>query len=128
VKTLIERGLIVMKSLIAAVTGFVLGAVLLFTPPAYAGDIAQGKQIFSNNCVACHAGGRNVVQGNKTLKQDALETYLENYGADHNVSAIIYQVTNGKNAMPAFSGRLTAEQIEAVAAYVNDQAENGWTS
>lgn len=117
-----------MKSFVAVVVGFVLGAVLLVTPPAYAGDIAQGKQVFSNNCVACHAGGRNVVQANKTLKQDALETYLENYGADHNLSAIVYQVTNGKNAMPAFGGRLTADQIEDVAAYVNDQAENGWTS
>ena len=117
-----------MNGFIAAVVGFVFGAMLLVAPPAYAGDIAQGKQVFSTNCVACHAGGRNVVQGNKTLKQDALETYLENYGADHNISAIMYQVTNGKNAMPAFSGRLTAEQIEDVATYVNDQAENGWTS
>ncbi len=117
-----------MKGFIATVVGFVFGALLLVAPPAYAGDIAQGKQVFSTNCVACHAGGRNVVQGNKTLKQDALETYLENYGADHNISAIVYQVTNGKNAMPAFSRRLTAEQIENVAAYVNNQAENSWTN
>ncbi|MEO0770465.1 MAG: c-type cytochrome [Cyanobacteria bacterium J06649_4] len=113
---------------ITAVLGFVFGVLLLLAPPAYAGDIAQGKQVFTANCVACHAGGRNVVQAQKTLKQDALETYLENYGAEHNISAIVYQVTNGKNAMPAFGGRLTAEQIEDVATYVNDQAENGWTS
>lgn len=122
-----------MKGFVAVVIGFVFGATLLATPSAYAGDIKQGKQVFATNSVACHAGGRNVVQENKTLKQDALETYLENYGAEHNVSAIVYQVTNGKNAigknaMPAFSGRLTAEQIENVAAYVNDQAEKGWTS
>lgn len=117
-----------MKGFIAIVIGFVAGAMLLAAPPAYAGDIAQGKQVFTTNCVACHAGGRNVVQGNKTLKQDALETYLENYGTDHNISAIVYQITNGKNAMPAFSGRLSAGQIEDVAAYVNDQAESGWAS
>ncbi|MEM8502158.1 MAG: c-type cytochrome [Cyanobacteria bacterium P01_D01_bin.1] len=117
-----------MKGFIAAVVGFVFGAMLLAISPAYAGDITQGKQVFANNCVACHAGGRNVVQGNKTLKQDALETYLESYGTEHNISAIVYQVTNGKNAMPAFGGRLTADQIEDVAAYVNDQAESGWTS
>jgi cytochrome c6 len=29
-------------------------------------------------------------------------------------------------AMPAFSGRLSAEDIEAVANYVLDQAEKGW--
>jgi len=113
---------------ITAVLGFVFGVLLLLVPPAYAGDIDQGKQVFTANCTACHAGGRNVVQANKTLKQDALESYLENYGADHNISAIVYQVTNGKNAMPAFGGRLTAEQIENVAVYVNSQAENGWTS
>jgi cytochrome c6 len=38
--------------------------------------------------------------------------------------AIIAQVTNGKNAMPAFKGRLKPAQIEDVAAYVLDQANN----
>ena len=113
---------------ITAVLGFLFGILLFMTPPAYAGDIAQGKQVFTANCTACHAGGRNVVQAAKTLKLDALETYLENYGTEHNVSAIVYQVTNGKTAMPAFGGRRTADQIEDVAAYVNDQAANGWTS
>jgi len=111
--------------ILTAFIGFVLGALLL-TPSAFAGDIAQGQQVFTANCVACHAGGRNVVQAQKTLQKDALETYLENYGTEHNISAIVYQVTNGKNAMPAFGGRLTAEQIDNVAAYVNDQAEKGW--
>jgi cytochrome c6 len=35
-------------------------------------------------------------------------------------------VTNGKNAMPAFQGRLTAEDIDDVASYVLEQAEKGW--
>jgi cytochrome c6 len=35
-------------------------------------------------------------------------------------------VTNGKNAMPAFKGRLKATQIEDVASYVLGQADNGW--
>jgi cytochrome c6 len=34
------------------------------------------------------------------------------------------QVTNGKNAMPAFGGRLDDEEISDVAAYVFDQATN----
>lgn len=32
------------------------------------------------------------------------------------------QVTNGKNAMPAWGDRLSEEEIDAVAAYVYDQA------
>ncbi len=32
------------------------------------------------------------------------------------------QVTNGKNAMPAWAGRLSEDEIQDVAAYVYDQA------
>jgi len=37
----------------------------------------------------------------------------------------VTQVTNGKNAMPAFGGRLSDDDIQNVAAYVIDQAEGG---
>jgi cytochrome c6 len=37
-------------------------------------------------------------------------------------SSVVYQVTNGKNAMPAFGGRLSDEEIGDVASYVIDQA------
>ena len=39
------------------------------------------------------------------------------------------QVTNGKNAMPAFGGRLSDEEIQDVAAFVFNQADTGaWDS
>jgi cytochrome c6 len=44
----------------------------------------------------------------------------------YSAEAIISQVTKGKNAMPAFKGRLKSEQIENVAAYVLEQADKGW--
>ena len=116
-----------MKTFLTAMVAIVAAALFALPAPAFAeGDIAQGRQVFANNCAACHMGGGNVVMGMKTLKQDALEQYLDNFDAEHNVEAIDYQVANGKNAMPAFSGRLTPEQIENVAAYVKSQAENGW--
>lgn len=83
--------------------------------------LADGKGIFTANCNACHLGGANVVNGAKTLKKDALEKY-----GMLSQEKIVYQVTNGKAAMPAFKGRLTADQIEEVAAYVLSQAEAGW--
>ncbi|NJL35323.1 MAG: c-type cytochrome [Leptolyngbyaceae cyanobacterium SM1_4_3] len=86
-----------------------------------AADLANGAKVFSANCAACHAGGGNVVNRAKTLKQEALEQYEM-----ASLEAIQQQVTNGKNAMPAFKGRLTDPQIEDVAAYVLDQAEKGW--
>ena len=39
-------------------------------------------------------------------------------------SSVVTQVTNGKNAMPAFGGRLDDADIADVAAYVIDQATN----
>ena len=48
-------------------------ALALFSPnPAFAADLANGKQIFEGNCAACHAGGQNVIQAEKTLEKDAL--------------------------------------------------------
>lgn len=37
-----------------------------------------------------------------------------------NEKAIINQATNGKNAMPAFGGKLSEEDIQNVAAFVYD--------
>jgi cytochrome c6 len=95
---------------------------LSFASPALAGDAGAGKGIFTANCNACHLGGGNVVAGaSKGLTKSA----LEKNGVD-TLEKIVYQVTNGKNAMPAFKGRLTEAQIENVAAYVVSQAEAGW--
>lgn len=69
--------------------------------PAIAADTANAARVFSVNCAACHLGGRNVIAAEKTLKKDALEKYNMNL-----IQAIVAQVQNGKNAMPAFKGRL----------------------
>jgi cytochrome c6 len=107
-------------SLLALCLALVLGAA-----PSYAADVAHGAQLFSANCAACHMGGGNVVNAERTLKADALGAYLADYSADHE-AAISYQVTNGKNAMPAFGGKLSAGDIADVAAYVEDMASKGW--
>ena len=105
--------------LMAIVTVFT--AMISFAMPAYAGDIDGGKKVFAANCAACHAGGRNAVNPAKTLQKAALEKY-EMYSE----AAIITQVTNGKNAMPAFGKKLQPEQIEDVTAYVLAQADKNW--
>jgi cytochrome c6 len=91
--------------------------------PVLAADAAQGAKVFSANCAACHMGGNNVVMANKTLKKEALEQFAMNSS-----EAITTQVTNGKNAMPAFGGRLSPDDIANVAAYVLSQADKGWAS
>jgi cytochrome c6 len=107
-------------SLIALCLALVLGA-----SPSFAADEAHGAQVFSANCAACHMGGGNVVNAERTLKKEALESYLANYSAGHE-AAIQYQVTNGKNAMPAFGGKLSETDIADVAAYVEAQSQKGW--
>lgn len=95
--------------------------MVAFACPAWAADPVNGAKIFSANCAACHLGGSNVIMGNKTLKKDALEKYNMK-----SLEAIVHQVTNGKNAMPAFKGRLSRSQIEDVGTYVLEKAESGW--
>ena len=86
-----------------------------------AADLEEGEKIFTANCSACHAGGNNAIMPDKTLKKEVLEENSMN-----SISAITNQVKNGKNAMPAFGGRLADEDIENVANYVLNQSEQGW--
>ena len=88
-----------------------------------AGDAAAGEAVFSGNCAACHAGGQNVIMPEKTLEKAALEEYLD---GGFNEKAVMKQVTNGKNAMPAFGGRLSDDDIANVAAYVISTSSAGW--
>ena len=94
---------------------------LVLSQNSFAADIENGEKIFTANCSACHAGGNNVIMPEKTLKKDVLEA-----NGMKSVDAITYQVTNGKNAMPAFGGRLSDSDIEDVANYVLSQSYKGW--
>lgn len=110
-----------MRRLALTLVAVLIVLTLWMAPVAHAADLGHGGQIFGNNCAACHIGGGNVVNGAKTLKQADLEKYDM-----ASSEAIISQVTNGKNAMPAFKGRLSDEDIADVAAYILSQAEQGW--
>mmetsp|Transcript_11549 Transcript_11549/g.21871 ORF Transcript_11549/g.21871 Transcript_11549/m.21871 type:complete len:169 (+) Transcript_11549:42-548(+) len=115
-----DRGSAEASSSFSLVVGLAVGFFVAVTP-ALASDLENGQGIFLANCAACHAGGNNAVQPDKKLKKEALETY-----GMFDVERIKYQVTNGKNAMPAFGERLGPEDIEDVANYVIDQANKGW--
>ena len=55
-------------------------AALILTaagPAAAGGDVTIGAKIFSNTCAACHTGGQNIVEADKTLEKEALEQYLD---------------------------------------------------
>ncbi len=111
-----------MKKLLSVVLLAIALFSFAFGRPALAADTANGAKIFSARCVLCHRRGGNLILPDKALNKEA----LEKYGMD-SLEAIINQVTNGKNAMPAFKGRLSTKEIEDVASYVMEQAQKGWT-
>jgi cytochrome c6 len=106
-----------MKKIISVLLLGIAIFTFAFSSPA----LADGATVFSANCASCHAGGKNLVNAAKSLKKADLVKY-DLYSAE----AIIAQVTNGKNAMPAFKGRLKSDQIADVAAYVLEQADKDW--
>ena len=84
-------------------------------------NIEIGEKIFKNNCSVCHEGGNNIIIAEKNLKKESLETNGMN-----SINSISYQVTNGKNGMPAFGGRLKEEDINEVAIYILSQSERNF--
>lgn len=100
---------------VAAFVGKYAGTDL--TPPgasgAAAGGGTDGKSIFSTNCASCHtlaaAGATGTIGPNLDELKPALDRTKQ-------------QVIRGGGAMPAFKGKLTDKQIDAVAKFVADNA------
>lgn len=98
---------------------------LLFTPSSHAVTLTniEGEKIFELNCAGCHPNGNNIIRRGKTLKLKAL--HRNGYDSVETITGI---VTNGKNNMSAFANRLSETEIQQVANYVLQQAENNWKS
>ena len=88
---------------------------------ALAADTANGAKIFTVNCAACHPNGGNIIRWGKGLKKWALR-----WNKMDSIEAISSLVAKGKNNMSAFQDRLTQEEINDVAVYVLQQADQGW--
>jgi cytochrome c5 len=86
-------------------------------PPAQGGNggsgsgnaNAAGKTVFSANCATCHTLADANAHGSIGPNLDDLKP---------DEARVAAQVTHGGNGMPAFGGRLSQAQIDAVAAYV----------
>src|SRR5699024_4011147 len=76
------------------------------------GDVDNGKQVYKDNCLACHGsdgvGGHN----GPNLRESQMTGDLD---------AVIKQVTEGSGNMPAFGDKLSEEEILDVATYVNEK-------
>ena len=89
-------------------------------------DLSHGAQLFSSNCAACHMGGGNVIRANRTLKISDLNDHVEAYSSSPLV-ALEHEIEDGLNAMPSYADKLSEEEIMAVATYVEQRAELGWS-
>ena len=104
---------------IPAVAGLAVVGLALWLRPetassTTAGDATAGKAVFASaGCGGCHtlsdAGATGEVGPN-----------LDN--ARPSASLVVDRVTNGKGAMPPFTGKLSEQQIADVAAYVSSTA------
>lgn len=88
-------------------SAIVAAAALLASSAACAADM-PGEAIFKQRCSACHAiDHKKVGPAVKTMSKDA---------------AVLKQfITHGRGMMPKFGGRLSAEQIDQVIAYLQSQ-------
>ena len=84
------------------------------TPSAPSGDVTAGKQVFETaGCTSCHtladAGATGTVGPNLDEAKPP-------------AALVVDRVTHGKGVMPSFSGQLSEQQIQDVAAYVSSVA------
>ena len=78
------------------------------------GAVAEGRQVFASaGCGACHTLADAGASGTVGPDLDA---------AQPSAGLVVDRVTNGQGAMPSFAGRLSEDEIAAVAAYVSAAA------
>ncbi|GIP00457.1 cytochrome c' [Paenibacillus lautus] len=71
---------------------------------------AEATSLYNANCMACHAtdlaGGGNFPS-------------LQNVGSKYDASEISAIITNGRNGMPAFQGKLSADEINVLSEWLS---------
>jgi cytochrome c oxidase cbb3-type subunit III len=89
--------------------------VLAGLPTEQGAELAKGKDIYAQNCAACHG---DAGKGNQELGAPNLADSIWLYGSD--LDAIIESVQNGRaGVMPSWSGRLDPITIKSLTVYVH---------
>jgi cytochrome c2 len=85
-----------------------LAVIGMMSTPAIASDAPDGAKIFKKKCAMCHkVDKKKVGPAVKAMNQDA--------------EMLRSVIVNGKKMMPKYSGKLSAEEIDAVVAYMKEQ-------
>lgn len=98
--------------LVAGVMSAALVGCVEDSPEVLTGDaqLMTGREVYTNNCVACHGAAGEGGTGPKLSDGTSIERFPDIQ--DH-----IDLIANGRNQMPAFGGKLSDDEIEAVVRY-----------
>jgi quinohemoprotein ethanol dehydrogenase len=90
-------------------------------PPLRATEatVQRGGEIYARTCAQCH--GQLAVGGVKDLRQMTRETHAE-------FNDIVLKGTRVQKGMASFASLLSAEEVEAVHAYLISRAQEDWGS
>ena len=75
--------------------------------------LVQGREVYSRNCVGCHGASGQGGTGTK-LSDGAVNAKYPDAADQFAV------IANGNNQMPAFSGKLSDEEIDAVVQFTRE--------
>ena len=117
-----------MKNQNAIITAFIIGFAGLLCGCASTHTLAlqqaglpkekvDAKGLFAENCAKCHGqnGRAGTFHGWLVGAQDFTDVHWQSDTSD---ADIIHAIKNGPGLMPAFEGKLSPAEIEALAAYV----------
>jgi mono/diheme cytochrome c family protein len=118
-------GLLVKRMIsVGCITMLVSVASVASVAPAFGADLANGKKVYVDKCLACH--------GEKGKGDGPKAEDLEKKPADYTDKAKMAKFTDadlkktvkeGKKPMAAFGKKLTGEEIDDVIAYVRSFAK-----
>ena len=75
--------------------------------------LVQGREVYARNCVGCHGASGQGGTGSK-LNDGSVTTAYPDPSMQFDV------IANGRDQMPAYTGRLSDEEIEAVVRFTRE--------
>ena len=92
---------------------WVMAVAMIFSTWSFADD---GADVFKSKCAVCHgADGKGATAMGKSLKLRDLSSADVQQQSDADLANII---TNGKDKMPKYDGKLTKDQINSVVKFI----------
>ena len=80
----------------------------VFVQPAAASDAPDGESLFNKKCKMCHAlDKKKMGPAVKTMNSDS--------------DALRSAIADGKNRMPKFGGKFSADEIDALVSFIQSQ-------